>query len=57
MHPFSFGFSGGPVEQEVVLNEKTNEELFMNSMDFGADVGMSVLIKRSANEKKNSHGN
>ena len=53
MHPFTFCFSGGPVEREMVLNEKANEELFIGSGDFGAEAGMRVVIKRSAKEKKN----
>ena len=51
MHPFRFGFSGGPVERELIENEKTNENLLMGSMDLGA--GMMVVIQRSAKEKKN----
>ena len=54
--PFLFSFSGGPVEWELVLNEKTNEELDMGSVDLGAEAeaGMKVIIQRSAKEKKNS---
>ena len=52
-HPFSFGFSGGPVESELILNEKTNEELFINCVESDEDV-MSVAIYRSTKEKKNS---
>ena len=51
MHPFIFIFSGGPVERELISNEKTNEELFLRSKDFGPEDGMGVLIKRSAKEK------
>ena len=57
MLPFRFGFSGGPVEMEVIENEKTNEELIMWSVDLGAEAGMMVVIKRSAKEKKNSREN
>ena len=52
-HPFSFSFSGGPVENELILNEKTNEELVMGGVDLGAEAGMKVSIKRSAKEKAN----
>ena len=52
VHPFSFGFSGGPVEKELIENEKTNEDLFINCVDSDQD-GMAVLIERSAMEKKN----
>ena len=51
--PFSFGFSGGPVEIELIENEKTNEDLFINCVDSDQD-GMAVLIERSAMEKKSS---
>ena len=51
VHPFVFGFSGGPVEMEVIENEKTNEELAMGSKDLGAEAGMYVVIIRSAKEK------
>ena len=55
VRPFRLSFSGGPIEREVFLNEKTNEELVMCSADFGAEPGMKVIIQRSAKEKKNSH--
>ena len=51
--PFSFCFIGGPIERELMLNEKTNEELVMGSVDLGAEAGMKVSIKRSAKEKAN----
>ena len=55
MHPFTFGFSGGPIEMEVVLNEKTNEALVIGSKDLGAEAGVHVGIQRSViKEKKNS---
>ena len=56
MHPFLFGFSGGPVERELIENEKTNEELVICNVDLYA-MGMSVAIyrNRSVKEKKNSH--
>ena len=49
--PFFFGFSGGPVAWEFMLNEKTDEELDMGSVDLGAETGMRVIIQRSAKEK------
>ena len=52
MHPFRFGFSGGPVESEWILNETTNEELLINYVEPDED-GMSVKIIRSVKEKKN----
>ena len=55
VHPFRFGFSGGPVEVDVILNEKTNEELVIGSKDLGAEAGIRVVIKRCAKQKKNSH--
>ena len=55
MHPFLFGFSGGPVEMEVILNDKTNEELFISYADAESDEDdISIAIKRCAKEKKNS---
>ena len=55
MHPFSFSFSGGPVERELISNEKTNEDLFINCVNSDeAGIGMSVLIKRCAKEKEDS---
>ena len=50
---FFFYFSGGPVERELISNEKTNEELFLGSEDLGPEEGMRVLILRSAKEKRN----
>ena len=47
--PFIFAFSGGPVERDLIINEKTNEELAMGSADLEA--GMMVAIKRSVMEK------
>ena len=49
VHPFSFCFDGGPVDRELIENEKTNENLFINFRDSGED-GMTVVIKRSAKE-------
>ena len=54
VQPFRFGFSGGPVEVEVILNENTNEELIMWCVDLDAEEGMLVRIQRSAKERKNS---
>ena len=51
--PFLFVFSGGPVEKELIENEKTNEELFLGSKDLGAEAGMRYVI-RSAKETINS---
>ena len=50
---FFFYFIGGPVERELISNEKTNEELFLGSEDLGPEEGMRVLILRSAKEKRN----
>ena len=49
--PFIFAFSGGPVERDLISNEKTNEELAMGSADLNAEAGMMVAIKRSVKEK------
>ena len=49
VRPFFFRFDGGPVEREIIDNEKTNENLFINCRDSGED-GMTVVIKRSAKE-------
>ena len=51
MHPFCFSFSGGPVESELIENEKTNEELFISYVEPDGP-GMSVRIRRYAMEKK-----
>ena len=52
VHPFSFSFIGGPVENELILNEKTNEELVMGTVNLSAEAGMSVVIQRRAKERK-----
>ena len=39
---------------DVILNEKTNEELVIGSKDLGAEAGVFVGIQRSVKEKKNS---
>ena len=54
MHPFIFGFSGGQIEMEVILNEKMNEALVIGSKDLDAEKGVYVGIQRSVKEKKNS---
>ena len=56
--PFLFVFNGGPVEKELIENEKTKEELFLGSKDLGAEAGaeagMRSVIRRSAKETINS---
>ena len=54
VHPFLFGFSGESMDQiELILNKKTNEQLFMSSVDLGLAAGMLVRIKRSAKKREN----
>ena len=52
VHPFLFRFGGGPVDRELIDNEETNENLYVNCVD--SDEHMSVRIIRIAKENKNS---
>ena len=51
MRPFRFIFNSGSIDRELMLNENTNEELLICTVDLRAEAVMYVMIKRSAKEK------